>query len=318
MDPFPMLAADECSTPPGTIGGDVVLHKPNGATMGSARGNRPGRIWSLWDMKDMPLDSMLSAVRVLTRWSTKGADAEKELSSDLKVDQEEKIATFEDPLRDFGFIASAASIKKIMAILSKQTVTWADLIPPASECLGRLIDESKDMEFFALLPRKSDYFKKPMRGWESAIDRFPNIRDEIEEASKCYALSRYAAAVFHSVQIVEHGLVELGVFINVGDPKSGWTAVSKALDTIIQKPHKSRSRFEKKNFEFLEQTQGTVQGLKNAWRNKISHSQGRLVLMTTEFGSEIAEEILFATRAFTRRLAEGIPAPKKKPKKKGA
>ena len=33
--------------------------------------------------------------------------------------------------------------------------------------------------------------------------------------------------------------------------------------------------------------------------------------MTTDFSPEIAEEILFATRAFIRRLAEGIPSKKK-------
>jgi hypothetical protein len=90
------------------------------------------------------------------------------------------------------------------------------------------------------------------------------------------------------------------------------TAVSKSLDAIVQKPHKSRSLFEKKNFGFLEQLQGTVHGLKNAWRNKISHAQGRLALMTADFNEEIAEEILIATRAFTRRLAEGLPPSKKK------
>ena len=58
--------------------------------------------------------------------------------------------------------------------------------------------------------------------------------------------------------------------------------------------------------------QGTVEGLKNAWRNKISHAHGKLILMTTEFSPEVAEEILFATRAFARRLAEGLPPAKTK------
>jgi hypothetical protein len=175
---------------------------------------------------------------------------------------------------------------------------------------SRLIDETEDKVFFSLLPREMEFYEKPQRGWETALSRF-NIHSDVEEASKCYALSRYAAAVFHSIQIVEAGLIELGTFIKVTDPKSGWTAVSKALDAIVKKPHKERSRFKKKSFAFLEQTQGTVEGLKNAWRNKISHAQGRLVLMTTDFSPEIAEEILFATRAFIRRLAEGIPSKKK-------
>jgi hypothetical protein len=64
------------------------------------------------------------------------------------------------------------------------------------------------------------------------------------------------------------------------------------------------TRFEKRNFAFLEQLHGTVGALKNAWRNKISHVEGRSQ-------PEIAELILLASRAFMRRLAEGLPPRKK-------
>lgn len=50
-----------------------------------------------------------------------------------------------------------------------------------------------------------------------------------------------------------------------------------------------------------------MEALKNAWRNKISHAQGKLNLLSPAFTREIAEEILIATRAFMRRLAEGLP-----------
>ena len=221
-----------------------------------------------------------------------------------------------EDLQPLGFSASCATLRKMKEKFGEVGCTRADVAVLSEELLGRLIDESKDKMFFSLLPRETEHFEKYGRGWEAAIARFP-INSEVEEASKCFALSRYAASVFHSVQIVEVGLIELGTFIRVTDPKSGWTAVSKALDAILKKSHPDRSSFEKKHFAFLEQVNGTVEGLKNAWRNKISHAQGRLVLMTADFSPEIAEEILFATRAFIRRLAEDIPPPKK-PKKKGA
>jgi hypothetical protein len=69
-------------------------------------------------------------------------------------------------------------------------------------------------------------------------------------------LSRYAAAVFHSVQVVEVGLIALGEFIGVNDPHSGWTAVSTALDKVIAKKHQDRTALERDNFVFLEQVQG--------------------------------------------------------------
>jgi hypothetical protein len=65
--------------------------------------------------------------------------------------------------------------------------------------------------------------------------------------------------------------------------------------------------FEKKHWPFLEQIIATVEALKNAWRNKVSHANGKLMLMTTDFSPEVAEEILMATRAFMRRLATDGP-----------
>jgi hypothetical protein len=174
-----------------------------------------------------------------------------------------------------------------------------------------MIDECNVRTFFALSPREAEYFENPRHGWEITIDRFPSIGDDVEEA-KCFALSRYSAAVFHSTQVVESGLIELGKFLKVNDPLSGWAAVSQALKKVIDKKHTDRTKFERKNFRFLEQIQGTVEGLKNAWRNKISHVQGKLTLMSVEFSPEIAEEILLATRAFMRRLAEDLPKPKQK------
>ncbi len=41
---------------------------------------------------------------------------------------------------------------------------------------------------------------------------------------------------------------------------------------------------------FLEQMHGTIEGLKNAWCNKISHAQGKLTLLTADFSPDVAEE----------------------------
>jgi hypothetical protein len=57
----------------------------------------------------------------------------------------------------------------------------------------------------------------------------------------------------------------------------------------------------------LEQVHGTVVVLKDAWRNKIGHAHGRLILMRSDFTPDIAEEIMIAARGFMRRLATELP-----------
>jgi hypothetical protein len=176
------------------------------------------------------------------------------------------------------------------------------------EIQDRLVDELSTRLFFQLPYEKHKMFSQPTSGWEEIIGRWPDVRTDVEEMHKCFALSRYAASVFHSIQAIECGLLHFGKFLSLTDPKSGWTAVSNELDRIvIRTKRESLSEFEKKNFAFLEQMHGVVISLKNAWRNKISHSQGKLFLLTSEFTPDVAEEIMTASRALMRRLATEMP-----------
>ena len=177
-----------------------------------------------------------------------------------------------------------------------------------AEVLSRLRDELSLSLFFKLPLEKKRYFDRPCMGWEEVIARFGDIAGDVEEMSKCFALSRYAASVFHSVQVTEGGLIHLGVFLGVKDPKSGWTAVAGELEKLVVKTaYKDLQDCHKKCFAFLEQMHAVTTALKSAWRNKISHSQGRLILMTSDFSPDIAEEIMIASRSFMRRLATEMP-----------
>jgi hypothetical protein len=273
---------------------------------------RPGKLISLGDIM-ITFDAKLyfQVVAVMKEWALLAARDEERVDDDSRKNNVRHARGYIEELSRMGFPASIATLQKIIAEFEKEGCKWRDIHQFARECIDRLIDEAGSTEFFGLTVRESQLFKRPREGWDVGIGRFPGIVDDVVEVSRCFALSRYSAAVFHSVQIVEAGLIELGKFLKVNDPRSGWTAVSTALDAVVKKSHKDRTRFEKKNFEFLEQMQGTVLALKNAWRNKISHVQGRLVVMSTEFSPEVSEEIMFATRAFIRRLAEGIPPAKK-------
>ena len=207
---------------------------------------------------------------------------------------------------DLELVASLATVRKLKTVITKSN-SRASVYQLADELKGRLTDELESKCFWALTTREREYYEQPKNGWGEVIIRFPDSVTDVEEASKCFALSRYAASVFHSTQVVEVGLIELGTYIGVNDPRSGWTAVANKLTAIIKKAHGDRTDFEKQNFDFLEQMHGTIEALKNAWRNKIGHAQGRLTLMDKDFTPEIAEEILFASRAFMRRLADGLP-----------
>ena len=160
---------------------------------------------------------------------------------------------------------------------------------------------------FQLPSTKKKWFESPTSGWEQIIGRFPDTVTEIEEMNRCFALSRYPAAVFHSLMVVETGLIVLGNAIGVTDPKLGWDATSKKLADLIQGGHTKYPSSLPMTFSICEQINQSVQTMKHAWRNKINHVAGKLFVMRSDFAPDVAEEIIFATRGFMRRLADNLP-----------
>ena len=191
-------------------------------------------------------------------------------------------------------------------------IFWSEvplaLLSRINDVQTRLTDELSLNLFFRLPQEKKKYFDNPIDGWQDVIDRLPETLSNIEEMSKCFALSRYPAAVYHACQALESGLIQFGIFLEVVDPKSGWTAVTNRLIVLLEKTKRSDLPQKYQGcYGFLEQMRAVIQSLQTAWRNKIDHAQGRLALMTIDFTPDIAEEIMIASRSFLRRLATEMP-----------
>ena len=151
------------------------------------------------------------------------------ISQAAKTNGDAALARFEPNCVELELTASLATIEKIRVLYSKPDAEYRTFGPLAEELNGRLTDEMQGRYFFALSMREAEYYSKPWKNWEEIVRRFPYSVSDIEEASKCFALSRYGAAVFHSLRTIEVGLIELGTFIGIADPKSGWTAVANRL-----------------------------------------------------------------------------------------
>ena len=209
----------------------------------------------------------------------------------------------------YGLQCSLATCDKLLRLLDEERrmITVGEIYDLVQEMRGRIQDEIGVACCLVLSPQEHAWYLRPLEGWEDIVRRFPQATIDIEEAKRCLALERYAAAVFHSCLAVEAGLVVLGTFLAVTDPRPGFTSVTAALSKIIKKDHGDRTPFEVENFDFIEQVHASAEALKRAWRNKVSHTQGRLVVLSSDFKHDVAEDILSASRAFLRWLAESIP-----------
>jgi len=277
---------------------------------------RKSRLLTLWElMKAFYPSLFLSLTEVLASLSVGSQIGEavgpsfglEEIPPDRKVEYDELLGQWERACLGLQLTTSLVTIRRMRELFARPGCTYGEMRPLADELKGRVRDEMLAKSCWALSLEEAEHYNNWAKGWEKIMMRFPKTTRDIEESRKCFACSRYAATVFHSLHVVEAGLIELGQFIDVKDPKSGWTAVTNRLKKIVSSKHEDRTDFEKRNFEFLEQVHATTEALKNAWRNKIDHTQSSLVLMTPDFSAEIAEEILFASRAFMRRLADGLP-----------
>jgi len=241
-------------------------------------------------------------------WTDKWAPASK-ITSEDRESLADLYGAVEHFCTEMELTASKVTVQKMTVVLKDPSGTYGQFFGFGPELAERLADEMRGRKFFSLTLRETDLFCEPLKGWETIRDRFPAAISDIEEAQKCFAFSRYAGCVFHTLQIVELGLIALGELLEVKDPLPGWAATSNALQAVIRKKHPDRSEFEQRNFAFIEQMSATVEALKNAWRNKVSHAHGKLTVMTADFSPDVAEDILSATRAFMRRLATDAPWP---------
>jgi hypothetical protein len=177
----------------------------------------------------------------------------------------------------------------------------------SSDVAGLEDDIERELEqrvFLSISHERQKYFSAPLAQWEVVIDKFPDAQEDVEEMNKCYALSRYTASVFHSLLVVEHGLIALGNRIGVSDPKLGWDATYRKLDVLLRNRASVPAELD---FGFLEQTKARLDSMKLAWRNKVNHAAGRLMIEKTGFTDVSAEEVIIACRSFMRHLAEGFP-----------
>jgi hypothetical protein len=126
--------------------------------------------------------------------------------------------------------------------------------------------------------------------------------------NKCFALSRYAAAMFHALQVAEWGAITLGDYIRADDPKKGWRATSKTLKDLVRGGHGALPAYLAGKFAFVEQMNQEVETMSLAWRHKIDHAANRLaILPNQDLAPDTAEHIIQSVKVFWMRIDEGIP-----------
>jgi len=162
----------------------------------------------------------------------------------------------------------------------------------------RAVHELKTKLFLFVPSTVAKYYQDKNPFGADVDAKFPQLRKDIAEAGKCFALDRHTAAVFHLMRVLESGVGEFAKKLGVTlDVKDTWGNILQKIDA----PIKSLLRTSPAEKEYREACQGLSSGLnsiKEAWRNPTMHE------IAASYNEEEALDIWNLTGMFMRRLAK--------------
>jgi hypothetical protein len=275
------------------------------------RGIQPHGVVSLLDMMRLYADLFVQTLSRILSWEIKCERIERgttQVFPGIAVEIYAYVGTLFPELMTYGLKTSAKKAQRIHADLESahMHVNYGKMASMLKELRERIEDDLHSTVLLSLTESESALYENPERDWGNAASRFHKIRHDIEECSKCFALARYAAAVFHAMLIAEFGVIQVAELFGVAGDKPGWGALER-LQRINDKKWTDKTPLEQQHAKFLELLLPLAFSMKNSWRHKMDHVANKIVWVDTSFDPDFAKDIISATSAFMRRLASDLP-----------
>lgn len=173
----------------------------------------------------------------------------------------------------------------------------ADLL---GEAMRRLRDETEIHKVFALPPEKLKYYECAGTLFGDAVNTaFPSANYDLAEASRCFALRRSTACVFHLMRALEVGLGVFAQRFGVPADHTNWHNVIEGIEKAIRSmgaDPATRPADWKDQQEFFAKAASHFMVMKAAWRNYTAHARGK-------YTDEEAETLMINVRGFMQKLA---------------
>ena len=266
---------------------------------------------SLLDMLRIYGDLFVKTLTSVIRWEVKCARIQQgiaPLNPNIAVEIYSYVGVLFAELMTYDLKGAALKAGRIHEHLesNQMRVNYGQMESMLRELRERIEDDFQQIVLLGLNPQESDIYQHPEKEWGDVSRRFHKIRHDIEECSKCFALARYAASVFHAQLIAEFGIIQVAELFGVAGDKPGWGALER-LKRINDKKWPDKTPPEQQHSQFLEKLLPLAFAMKDSWRHKMDHVANKIEWMDTDFSPEVANDIISATRGFMRRLASDLP-----------
>lgn len=182
-------------------------------------------------------------------------------------------------------------------------ITHQEMFQLSESIHSRLQDELGSTYFLSL--SKSEAAEYNSDGFGDEVHaKFPSIVFELDEASKCMALGRYTAAVFHWMRSVEAALRAVRLCLGATAPLAAqgrnWGNILKELrDMRTGAPPRWPEN------DYFSGIYASIEAVMHAWRNSTMHIENK-------YTREEAESIRDCVKALLQRIAsrmdeQGMP-----------
>lgn len=270
----------------------------------------PHGVVSLLDMMEFIAGFFVKKMSELDEFkrAIEQSNQKKLVPTELVLKLNAKVDVFGALCVEYGLNSTAKQCDRIQKQLKEtgMQMLCAHMAEALHALHTRFEDDLGSEYFLHLSVQDADMYKNPTKNWDKALGRFWRMRKDVEESSKCFALGRYAAALFHVLLVAEHGVVELAKLLDVAGDKPGWGNLER-LEKIYLKKYPDRNEKEKQYSAVIDSTIPFALAIKNAWRHKISHVENKLIWSDTDFSPELTKDILNAVRGFMEKLAAELP-----------
>jgi hypothetical protein len=214
------------------------------------------------------------------------------------------LRTIRDTCNYFELPASEAACDDLINLLGLEKQTPKTVQVRLDEFRKRMSAELAAHLYFYIPKGDAARYQKPRAGWEEAIEAFPSTTYDSEEASKCVALHRNTAAVFHLMRVTGAGVKALGKSLNEPNVDASrnvtWDNVLARCVRELGETFSGKSPEWQSDKQFYAEATTKLLAMKDAWRNPNAHEVGQ------KYTDEEALEVYTTTRSFMRQLAKKL------------
>jgi hypothetical protein len=263
-------------------------------------------LWSLWDMQELKARPFVNAMRALaiieqTLEKGKPEQMQKKPSGSSTAPVAKSLLEFIDACTALGADVSLMAAVELYEKIASSAVTFAVLHEEVRHLHKYFERHLESAKLFALNPDDARYYDTALEQFGDCVTAsFPSTASEIDEAGKCLALGRAAAAIFHLMRVVEIGLRSIAPLMGIHEPKPDWGKVIRAVDDYLKLP-KDEKKLDLDD-SYLAAVSAQMHAVKLAWRNQVMH-------VDTTFSLENAREIFEQTKLLMIALSIELHEP---------